>query len=97
MEIFVQKIHSYYDENFDLQLEELQVYLKEKQVTTIQELTTITAAKQEFMNLEIRKEELQKDYDEAVNTLRQVESQLHVLEGRIQAAVEQAKSCSQRN
>lgn len=92
VEIFVQKIHSYYDENFDLQLEELQVYLKEKQVTTIQELTTITAAKQEFMNLEIRKEELQKDYDEAVNTLRQVESQLHVLEGRIQAAVEQAKS-----
>lgn len=92
VETFVQKIQSYYDESFNQQLEELQACLKEKQLTTSRELAMITAAKQEITKLRIRKEDLQKDSDEAVNSIRQAESQLQILEGRFQSAVEQAKS-----
>lgn len=92
VDLLAKNIQAYYDESFGQQLEDIQTHIKEKQAITSQELTTISSAKQEVLKLEIRKEGLQTDYEESSNALRQADSQLQLLAGRLQVAEEQAKS-----
>ena len=91
IEVFTKQVETYYNEQTDTQLENLQDYLNGKENTTAQELSIITSAKEESARLETMQRQLQIDYEKTAERLRDVDNHLQVLSGRLQTATEQAQ------